>query len=193
MTLHPDADRPLLAPPADVSVADRADADVASGTTVEVCVRSLSEDVQPLLDETLGRLREADAVDEVRVTVWGRSFDPTGAAAATDPGRALAGRLEAFRQWAAENGASFGGFFRPRTVARLTGEAGTRVDLPTVTLAEYRDDELAFVTPCRIDGRFHTVLGRADRIACGESRSAAAVDLPERVEPDAKGGASVRT
>lgn len=191
MTLHPEADQPQPAPPVDVSVADGAD--VASGTTVEVCVRSLSEDVQPLLDETLRRLREADTVEEVRVTVWGRSFDPTGAAAATDPGRALAGRLEAFRQWAAENGASFGRFFHPQTVDQLTGDAGTRVDLPTVTLAEYRDGELAFVTPCRLDGRFHTVLGRADRIARGESRSAAAVDLPERVEPDAKGGASVRT
>lgn len=191
MTPYSDADQTLLAPPADVSVADGAD--VASGTTVEVCVRSLSEDVQPLLDETLSRLREADAVDEVRVTVWGRSFDPTGAAATTAPGRALAGRLEAFRQWAAENGASFGWFFRPQTVDRLTGGVGTRVDLPTVTLAEYRDGELAFVTPCRLDGRFHTVLGRAERIAGGESRSAAAVDSPERAEPDAKGGASVRT
>jgi hypothetical protein len=190
MTLHP-ADQPPLAPPADASVADGAD--VASGTTVEVPVRSLSEDVQPLLDETLSRLREADAVEEVRVTVWGRSFDPTGAAAATDPGRALAGRLEAFRRWAAENGASFGRFFRPRTVDRLTGDVGTRVDLPTVTLAEYRDGELAFVTPCRLDGRFHTVQGRADRIAAGESRSAASGDLSDRVDPGAKGGASVRT
>lgn len=191
MTPHSDADQPPLAPPADVSVADGPDA--ASGTTVEVRVRSLSDDVQPLLDETLRRLREADGVDAVRVAVWGRSFDPTGPAAATDPGRALAGRLEAFRRWADENGASFGPFFRPRTVDRLTGETCTRVDLPTVALAEYCDGDLAFVAPCRLGGRYHSVLDRADRLAAGEPRSATSVDVPERVGPADGNGAPVRT
>ncbi|MEF8842938.1 MAG: HTH domain-containing protein [Haloarculaceae archaeon] len=194
MSPRPDSDQPPLAPPTEVSVADHGNAGRStSGTTVEVCVRSLSDDVQPLLDETLRRLRAADDVEAVGVSVWGRSFDPTGPAAATDPGRALADRLEAFRRWADENGASFGPFFRPHTVGRLTGETCTRVDLPTVVLAEYRDGDLVFVAPCRLDDRHHSVLDRAGRLAAGESRSAASVDVPERVEPADENGASVRT
>lgn len=192
MTSHSDADQPLLAPPTDVSVADRDGDDAASRTTVEVYVRSLSEEVQPLLDETLRRLRAAGDVGEVCVVVWGRSFDPTGAAAGTDPGRALADRLRAFRQWAAENGASFGPFFRARTVDRLTGETYTRVDLPTVTLAEYLEGELAFVAPCWLGEHHHTVLDRAERLAAGESRSATAVEAPDRADPPGENGASIR-
>jgi hypothetical protein len=185
------SDRPLLAPPTDVSVADPAVAAPSSGTTVELGVRSLSAAVQPLLDETLRSLEGAD-VDRVAVAVWGRSFDPTGPAAATDPGRHLADRLEAFRRWAAENGASFGPFFRTRAVRRLAGGTETRVDLPTVTLAEYRDGVLAFVAPCWLGGRHHTVLDRAERLAGGDQRAAVSVALPERVEPGGT-GARVRT
>jgi hypothetical protein len=194
MTPRPDADQPPLAPPTEVSIADHGDTGRStSETTVEVCVRSLSDDVQPLLDETLRRLRAADDVETVEVSVWGRSFDPTGPAAATGPGRALADRLEAFRRWADENGASFGPFFRPNTVCRLTGETCTRVDLPTVVLAEYRDGDLAFVAPCRLGDRYYSVLDRAGRLAADESRSAARGDVPERVDPADGNGTPVRT
>ena len=194
MTPHFTSDQRLLAPPADGSVADRgASEEPTAGTTVEVCVRSLAADVQPLLDETLGRLREADDVDEIGVTVYGRSFDPTGPAAVTGPGRALADRLAAFRRWASENDASFGPFFRAQAVDRLEGGSCTRVDLPTVTLAEYRDGDLVFVAPCRLAGRHHSVLDRADRLATGEVRSATAVGVPERVAPGDGNGAPVRT
>ena len=194
MPPHSTADRPTLGPPTDVSAADRSDHDRPAGeTTVEVCVRSLSGDVQPLLDETLRRLEGADDIDRIRVVVWGRSFDPTGPAATTDPGRVLADRLETFRLWAAENGASFGPFFRARTVDRLTGGTSTRIDLPTVSLAEYRDGDLAFVAPCWLDGRYHAVLDRAERLAAGEPRSATAVEPPDRVDPPGENGTPVRT
>lgn len=193
MSPHADADRPPLAPPTDVNVADRGVAgDPAPETAVEVCVRSLSADAQPLLDETLCRLDEAD-VDRVGLVVWGGSFEPTGPAAATALGRALADRLEAFRRWAAENDASFGPFFEARTVSRLNDETYTSVDLPTVTLAEYREGDLVFVSPCRMDGRHHAVLDRAERLADGDPRPAAAVDVPERVDPASGTGATVRT
>lgn len=194
MTWQPGADQLTLAPPAEVSVADRnVPEEPGSGPTVELYVRSLSDDVQPLLDETLRRLREAEDIEEVGVTVYGRSFDPTGPAADTEPGRVLADRLEAFRRWASENGASFGPFFRARTVDGITGGTSTRIDLPTVTLAEYRDGDLAFVAPCRLDGRYHAVLDRAERLAGGEHRSATAVEAPDRVDPSGENGASVRT
>lgn len=193
MTWQSGADQPPLAPPTEVSVVDRTTPeDSASGTTVELCVRSLSDDVQPLLDETLGQLREAENVDEVEVTVYGRSFDPTGPASVTDQGRALADRIGAFRQWADENDASFGPFFRTRTVERLTGETCVRVDLPTVTLAEYRGGELAFVSPCRLGERHHTVLDRARRLAAGGGEFAA-VGRSERTGPAGEDGAPVRT
>ena len=196
MTWQSGADQPSLAPPAEISVADRnAPKEPASSTTVELCVRSLSDDVQPLLDETLRRLREAETVDEVEVTVFGRAFDPTGPAAVTETGRALADRLDAFRRWAGENDASFGPFFRARTVERLTGGACTRVDLPTVTLAEYREGELAFVAPCRLGERQHGVLDRARRLADGERPevTVTAVGLDERTEPAGEDGTPVRT
>ncbi len=194
MTPHSTADQRLLAPPTDVSVADSdASEEPVAGKTVEVCVRSLADDVQPLLDETLRRLREADDVEAVGVTVYGRSFDPTGPAAATDPGRALADRIAAFRRWAAENDASFGPFFRAQAVDRLAGGSCTRVDLPTVTLAEYRDGDLAFVTPCWLAGRHHSVLDRANLLAASEDRSATAVGVPEHVTPGDGTGAPVRT
>ena len=186
-------DQPPLAPPTDVSVADRETDVPTSGTAVDLCVRSLSAAVQPLLDETLARLREAEEVARVNVVVVGRSFDPTGAAAATDTGRALADRIESFRAWGRENGASLEPFFEAYTVGQLTGETCTRVDLPTVTLAEYRDDELAFVAPCRLGGTRHTVLDRATRLAAGEEPSAASVAVPHRIEPTGEDGASVRT
>lgn len=198
MIPHSDADRPPLGPSADVSVTDGPEAESTPGTTVEVWVRSLSDGVQPLLDGTLRRLREADGVEAIDVAVWGRSFDPTGPAAATDPGRALANRLEAFRRWAAENDASFDPFFRPRTVEGLAGEACTRVDLPTVALAEYRDGDLAFVSPCRLGGRYRPVLERAERaeraerLAADDPRTATAVQVAEGVE-SAGGNRSVRT
>lgn len=194
MTWKPGADQLTLAPPAEVSVADRnVPEEPGSGPTVELYVRSLSDDVQPLLDETLRRLREAEDVEEVGVTVYGRSFDPTGPAVATEPGRALADRLEAFRRWASENGASFGPFFRARTVERLADETCTRVDLPTVTLAEYRGGELAFVAPCRLGERHHSVLDRARRLAAGQRPEVASVDLHERSEPTGEDGTPVRT
>jgi hypothetical protein len=189
----PEADQLSLAPPTDVSVADRnAVEEPVAGTAVELCVRSLSEEVQPLLDETLDRLDAAE-VEPVDVVVWGRSFDPTGTAATTDFGRSLADRIETFRRWETENDASFAPFFRARTVDRLTDETCTRVDLPTVTLAEYRDGELAFVAPCRLAGRHYTVLDRAERLADGEHRSATPVPVPEGVEPGRGNGAPVRT
>lgn len=188
-----DDERPPLAPPAEVSISGQGDSDDSvSSRTVEICVRSLSDEVQPLLEETLRLLRETSDVDEVNVVVWGRCFDPTGPAADTTVGRALADRLESFREWAAANGASFGPFFRTRTVRQLTGQTCTRVDLPTVALAEYHDGELAFVAPCRIDDRYHHILDRVRAIVEGEPVSTASEE-PRTFEPTGENGASIRT
>lgn len=189
-----DDERPPLARPTDVSISDRgATDDSTPGRTVEVCVRSLSDEAQPLLDETLRCLWDSSGVDEVSVVVWGRSFDPTGLAAATGAGRALTDHLETFREWASVNGASFGPFFRAQTVERLTGDAYTRVELPTVALVEYRDDELAFVAPCRIGERYYGVLDRVRSLAAGTTGHATAVGPPDHVEPSGENGASIRT
>jgi hypothetical protein len=194
MTWQPGDDQPPLAPPAEVSVADRGSPErPASGTTVELCVRSLSDEVQPLFGEALRRLRGAEAVNEVAVAVCGRSFDPTGPAAATEPGRALADRLESFRDWADENGASFGRFFRARTVERLAGEPCTRIELPTVTLAEYREDDLAFVTPCHLGERHYTVLDGVRRLTADDRTTPAIDRVGERAEPAGEDGTTVRT
>lgn len=194
MARRSDDERPPLAPPAGVSISDRGVLDDDnSSRSVEVCVRSLSEEAQPLLDEALRRLRASDEVQEVSVVVWGRSFDPTGPAAATDTGRALADRLESFREWAAVNGASFGPFFSAHTVERLTGGAYTRVELPTVTLAEYRDGDLAFVSPCWMDDRHHGVLGRVAAVVAGTAGLTPAVEPADSFESTGGRGASIRT
>lgn len=123
---------------------------------------------QEALIERLDRLERSGTVAEVTVRVWGRRVCPEGPTARTDAGRFALDRLAAFGAWAEESGQSLEPFFRrEQHRSALTGESYPAVLLPTVTLAEFRGDELVHVTPHVVDGRAVSVAERLDALEGG--------------------------
>lgn len=124
-----------------------------SGLTLELYVRSLAPvGGEPSRSETIEQLRvlaEHGAVDGYEILVWGRAMP-------TDSDHPLAQRLDRFRAWAADHGATLVGVEeRP---AGAVGDEPRRVTrLPTAVLAEYHDGDLAVVTPREHDGSVRTV------------------------------------
>lgn len=117
------------------------------------------------LVEQLEMLDTRDRIDEFTVHVWGARVDRTSAVARTDAGRFVTERVEAFSEWACENGLSMGSFFDEEPVeSAITGEEYTATILPTAALAEYVDDELAFVAPCSDGDTVLTVTDRLDAL-----------------------------
>lgn len=141
--------------------------------TVELGVRSISEDAQPLLDravEGLGRAVEEGALDEYDVFVTGGAFTPGAAAAGTALGRELSSRIADIRDWASKVDATVAPYFQHEEVScGFTGEEYTMVRFPTLCLSEYHDGELAFVAPARVDGRLVEVLDRIEALAADQS------------------------
>lgn len=139
----------------------------AAPLTVELYVRSLCADAakapQEAAIERLSRLERDGVVDEYTVHVWGRRISPDAAAADTDAGRFVLDRIEAFEDWANDVGTSIRSFFDTDEVdSSITGESYVAITVPTLTLAEFRGDELRCVAPCADDGTVHTVSDRLD-------------------------------
>ena len=137
--------------------------------TVELFVRSLApraaHDHLEDLVEQIEMLETRDRIQGFTVHVWGSRIDRTSAVARTDAGEFVTERVEAFSEWACENGLSMGSFFEEEPVeSRITGEEYTATTLPTAALAEYVDDELAFVAPCSDGDTVWTVADRLDAL-----------------------------
>jgi hypothetical protein len=137
--------------------------------TVELYVRSLcgeaAKEPQEAVIERLSRLERDGVVDEYTVRVWGRRICPDTAAADTDAGRFVLDRIEAFEDWAAEAGASVRSFFDTAEVdSSITGESYEAITVPTLTLAEFRGEELQWVSPCADGGTVYTVADRLDAL-----------------------------
>lgn len=137
--------------------------------TVELFVRSLTPRAARShlegLVEQLEALEARGDVVEYTVHVWGSRIDRTSAAAGTDAGQFLRERVDSFVEWASENGFSTGSFFEEERVdSSITGEKYTAMTLPTAALAEYVDDELAFVTPCTDGETVYTIEDRLDTL-----------------------------
>lgn len=150
-----------------------------SGTTlqVELFVRSLSPDTgrgpQSAVLEELRRLEETDRIDELSVVVWGREIGLSTTAARTETGRTILDRVGSFRSWAAANDRSLEPLLSTREVtSQFTGETHSTLVLPTMLLAEYRDDELHHVTPHETDGTVATVADRLEALATSSDRPA---------------------
>jgi hypothetical protein len=144
-------------------------------TTLELAVRTLSpRGCKRRQDEVVRRLNglvERGVVDDVSVTVWGERVATTTADAETEHGREVLDTVAAFREWAADHGRSVDRFFETReTHSEFTGESYAALELPAMVLAEYRDGELSWVSPC-VDGEAVYTVG--DRLATLEG---AAVD-----------------
>ena len=142
--------------------------DASRERTVELFVRSLSPGVgrdrmERVLDQ-IERLETRGRVNEYTVHVWGSRLDPA-AAARTEYGQFVRGRVEAFCEWAARNDRSIDPFFEPEQVcSSLTGDNYTELTLPTVALAEYVGDELVFVAPCSDGEQRYTVEDRLEEL-----------------------------
>jgi len=141
-----------------------------SRVRVELHVRSLAPRAgkrqQERVIDRLDRLESAGHVDELSVDVWGRQVELSSAAARTDAGRFVLDRVDAFREWAAETGRSVESFFRTRRVeSTITDESYAALVLPSLTLAEYRDGDLAHVAPCTDGDEVTTVADRLDVLA----------------------------
>ncbi len=113
----------------------------------------------------MNRLETTDAIMSADVYVVGKELC-TETALITESGRHLCARILQFRDWATRTDKRLGSFFWPHPVeSTLTNEAYETIPLPTFTLAEFVDDTLRFVTPCR-DGEAHyTPQDRLDRFA----------------------------
>lgn len=164
---------PKFGPAASKSVAEGRPPDEPR-VTVELGVRSISEDAQPLLDdavEGLGRAVDAGALHEYDVFVTGETFTPGSAAASTPVGRDMASRLADIRDWATQTDASVAPYFEHEEVdCRFTDEQYTRVRFPTLCLSEFHDGRLAFVAPARLDGELVGVMDRIQKLVADESK-----------------------
>jgi hypothetical protein len=107
------------------------------------------------------------------VSVWGRRVGLEGAGADTDAGTEILETVERFGEWASRNDFAIGTFFQTKHVrSEFTGEDHRTLDLPSMAMAEYEDDELRWASPC-LDPATDTVYGVRDRV----ETLAAAADL----------------
>ncbi|MFD1585748.1 HTH domain-containing protein [Halorientalis brevis] len=152
--------------------------------TVDLHVRSLAPRAghaqQNVAIERLDDLESADRIEAFNVHVWGHQISLSTAAANTDAGQFVLDRVEQFRSWAAETGRSVDSFFETRRVeSEIMDEEYAALVLPSLTLAEYRDGDLAFVAPCSDDGSVCTVEDRIDVLAASGVTDVLQSDDPE--------------
>lgn len=150
--------------------------DLSAPATVEVYVRSLSPNgspqQQPLFDR-LNKLSMEGVVDLWTVHVVGEEVC-LDTAKATRPGRFICDRIQQFKAWARRNDMSFGAFFEQKqATSQFTGEAYERMVFPSVTLAEFDEqDTLQFVAPSSDEEIHHTPATRLDEWVDGRGENA---------------------
>lgn len=141
-----------------------------SSRTAELYVRSLrprgSHSGQDAIVERLEELASIGALDEYRVHVWGDGLALESSASRTTPGRQIRECVEDFQQWATVAGMSLESFFPTETVhSKIIDREYTAIQFPMVTLAEYEDGVLQFVSPCSDGDTVITVFDRLDALA----------------------------
>lgn len=122
----------------------------------ELWIRSFApvggDERQEAAVERLQDLEEEGRLADLTVRMWGKKMRRSSAAAYTEEGRVVFDRVEEFREWAAGEGRSLEPFFEERTErCEFTDEEDGVVVLPSVALAEYRDDDLVHLAP-HVDG-----------------------------------------
>ena len=151
-------------------------------TTVELWIRSFAPtSAGPTQERALERvdeLKSSTPIESVDVAVWGKKVE------VDRPERAMRipqlcrieSRLEAFETWAARTGRQLEPFFRnTRIESSITGESHDVWRLPTIAIAEFDDDELLHVAPCRDGDRTIDVFDRLETLL-DDAESPLAVD-----------------
>lgn len=118
----------------------------------ELWIRSFApvggDERQETAVQRLQTLADEDRLADLTVRMWGKKMRRSSAAAYTEEGQVVFDRFEEFREWAAGEGRSLEPFFEERTErCEFTDEEDGVVVLPSVALAEYRDDELVHLAP----------------------------------------------
>ncbi|MFC7155044.1 HTH domain-containing protein [Halomarina halobia] len=148
---------------------------------VELRVRECTpvgvHDRQEAVYEQLEQLREAGAIADVTVEVWGKQVrvgattDPAAADAAV---RAARSTYEEFEVWAERTGHRLEPAFSTHTLGSLvTDEQVEVVRFPTMCLAVYDADDLLTVVPCSTDEGVRTVGDYLATLRSGEWTPAA--------------------
>jgi DNA-binding Lrp family transcriptional regulator len=141
-----------------------------AGVHLELFVRSLCpEGCRSSQAAAVRRLEELEAegtIDDYTVQVCGRAVPPRPSDAVSEFGTYLLNRIAVFREWAAGEGRSLGAHFQPETVrSTVTGTEYERIVFPIMSLAEYEDGALRFVSPCEGSERTWSVPGRLEYLA----------------------------
>ena len=137
--------------------------------TADLYARSLGQrGLQSTHDMIIGRLDALTSVaelDEFGVFVWGDGLIPESNASRTAPGQRINGFVEEFRRWATTAGVVIEPFFpSERANSKNRDEEWTHLRVPTMTLAEYEDGALQFVSHCLDGDIVITVLDRLDTL-----------------------------
>jgi len=108
--------------------------------------------------EQLQSFERQGHLDEVDVTVWGKSICPESSAAQTDPGRRILEYIDEFTTWGArvESNAELP-FEEKQVSSSILDEQYQRIVLPQVCLGVYAGEQLELVLPCEIDGEYYSV------------------------------------
>lgn len=143
---------------------------------VELAVRSLGptgrQSQQDAAIERLETLEYRGTIADFGVSVWGKRVGLDGGSGETRPAREILSTVEAFEEWAERTDYAIGTFFETKRIrSEMTGEDYRALELPTMTLAEYRGDDLAFVSPC-LDPATGTTYTVQDRIETLEAEGA---------------------
>lgn len=159
---------------------------------VELGVRSLAPGGRKRQQDAVIRRLEAlerdGAIEEFSVSVRGKRLGLDGAGARTGAGEELLATVERFEQWAERNDLSIGPYFETKRIrSEFTGEDYRALELPAMTLAEYVDDRLRWVSPCLdpATDTVYTVEDRTDTLATAgeelavETSSPTATPVPE--------------
>lgn len=155
-----------------------------TGATAELYVRSLAprgaREKQERVVAKLDRLTDCGAFADYTITVCGGQVPASPTATSADFERELRNRIADFHAWAATNGWSLGPLFERKVVGSMVSEETREVFVvPLMALAEYEDDRVRFVAPCRTGETYWTVQDRLDALA----HSARSASLDTREDP----------
>lgn len=138
---------------------------------VELYVQALDPSRNRQIGDLLDRIEELEAAGKIAswdVYIVGETMCPD-TAFETEVGRHLCARFLQFRDWARRTERQLDPFFYPQTVrSDITGEEHEAITVPTVTLAEFADESLRFVSPCMDTDAYHTPRERLKAISSGE-------------------------
>lgn len=137
--------------------------------TLELWLRSFAPATRPTQERALERVESLESherIDTIDVGIWGAEIEQPTRSRRIPQLERIDARLESFEQWAHRTGHSLTPFFRTRQVhSSITGDRYEVRRLPTVALAEFEDDELVHVAPCRDGDRTIDVFDRLDALA----------------------------